>query len=719
MKFDDSSNAVIERSGLTSEKQFGILFNAKMSAILSNGLYSDKIQSIIRELSCNAVDSHIESGQADRAVEVHLPTTWEPWFHVRDFGVGLDDEQVCEIYTIYGASTKTHTNDLTGAFGLGSKSPFSYVDAFDVTARKNGVERQYSMYKSEDGMPSVAMLGEFATTEPNGVTVKMPVKQEDIRRFSEKAALVFSWFSIKPLITGVSDLKIPENTAAYQGDGWKIRKRAAHVYSSDPVNRPVALMGRVAYPLDASGIADLTVAQKTLLEIPTVLLFDIGELEVAASREGLGYDKRTQDNIRNKLDIVLAELAKEFEKKIAAAATEWEARRLFGEIFGNDGGFRHEFAKAFGNKGLMWQGKLIKDAHITIKTSDIWDSSIVYSPLVWRTYSHYKTLRKMNAHEHLTLRCTSDIMFVFDDLDRGAQSRINYLHQSNSQHKEIFVFGPSDLKTVADIATMLGNPEYKMASELPKRPSVARGARTTMLEYRTTVDDTGVKAWAQASVDLDDGGLYVAMDRYTVMDGVQHIDNLYDIREKAIEVGIIDKSQQIYSPRAEMRKKVAEHGDWINFFDLLREEITARLTPAVLQAVADLNEYNAVVQVARDTSVWQHKLNIQNTQGVFAQFVSAMQTFEDTYKKSSVYRSLINLALMFGKKIALPAPSVDAQGLHKMMLASYPMLELVFDRYSSRNINSANAHRYSDYINMCDEYSTMKMETAVESLIAA
>jgi len=231
--------------------------------------------------------------------------------------------------------------------------------------------------------------------------------------------------------------------------------------------------------------------------------------------------------------------------------------------------------------------------------------------------------------------------------------------------------------------------------------------------------DTGVKAWAQASVDLDDGGLYVAMDRYTVMDGVQHIDNLYDIREKAIEVGIIDKSQQIYSPRAEMRKKVAEHGDWINFFDLLREEITARLTPAVLQAVADLNEYNAVVQVARDTSVWQHKLNIQNTQGVFAQFVSAMQTFEDTYKKSSVYRSLINLALMFGKKIALPAPSVDAQGLHKMMLASYPMLELVFDRYSSRNINSANAHRYSDYINMCDEYSTMKMETAVESLIAA
>ena len=367
MKVDTANAAIVERNGLASNGEFSIQFNAKMAKILSDGLYSDKIQSVIRELSCNAVDSHVESGQADRSIEVHLPTTWEPWFHVRDFGVGLDHEQVIGIYTVYGASTKTNSNEFIGQLGLGSKSPFSYVDAFDVTARKNGVERQYSMYKSEDGMPSVAMLGEFATTEPNGVTVKMPVKQEDIRRFGEKAALVFSWFDVKPTITGVSELKIFEHNIAYQGAGWKIRRRNSSSYSSDPVNRPVALMGRVAYPLDANAINNLTVAQKTLLEIPSVLVFGIGELEVAASREGLGYDKRTQENIRCKLDVMLAEMSVEFEKKIATAVTEWEARQLFGEIFGSDGGFRYEFEKVFGNKGLQWQGQLIKDAHVTIK----------------------------------------------------------------------------------------------------------------------------------------------------------------------------------------------------------------------------------------------------------------------------------------------------------------------------------------------------------------
>ena len=148
MKVDTTHSAIVERDGIANDGAFSIQFNAKMAKILSDGLYSDKIQSIVREIACNAVDSHVEAGYADRPIEVHLPTTWEPWFHVRDFGVGLDHNQVIGIYTVYGASTKTNSNEFIGQLGLGSKSPFSYVDAFDVTARKDGVERQYSMYKN-------------------------------------------------------------------------------------------------------------------------------------------------------------------------------------------------------------------------------------------------------------------------------------------------------------------------------------------------------------------------------------------------------------------------------------------------------------------------------------------------------------------------------------------------------------------------------------------
>ena len=719
MKVDTTHSASVERDGIANDGAFSIQFNAKMAKILSDGLYSDKIQSIVREIACNAVDSHVEAGYADRPIEVHLPTTWEPWFHVRDFGVGLDHNQVIGIYTVYGASTKTNSNEFIGQLGLGSKSPFSYVDAFDVTARKDGVERQYSMYKNEEGMPSVAMLGEFATTEPNGVTVKMPVKQEDIRRFAEKAALVFSWFDTKPTITGVSSLQIFEHNIAYEGIGWKLRKRNNNAYSNDPVNRAVALMGRVAYPLDSNSINDLTVAQKTLLEMPIVLAFDIGELEVAASREGLGYDKRTQTNVRNKLDAMLVDMAVEFEKKIAAATTEWEARRLFGEIFGMDSGFRYEFEKIFGNHGLMWQGWLIKHATVTLKTSDLWDQKQIHSPRIWRTVSHFKTARQMSYFDPLTLRCSNDVIVVFDDLERGTLSRVNYLHQQNFMQKEVVVIGPSSLKTVAEIVALMGNPDYIMASDLPKRPSAGRGQRVTMLEYNEHIYNAGAKVWSSATVDLDDGGLYVVMDRYTVMNGESICYNLSAIRAKAIEIGIITNKTPIFSPRAEMRKKVAEHSNWVNFFDFVRSEIANRLNPAVLQEVADINEWHTVTRNACDTSMWQCKLPILHKQGIFGQFVDAMQLLEKKYNKGGAYSSLISLALDFGQEITLPNPSVDAQGLYKMVLASYPMLILSFDRYNNKNIISSNARQYSDYINMCDEYSKMVMENAVDSLIAA
>ena len=717
MKVDKTNTAVIERSGVSSEGNFTIAFNSKMAAILSNGLYSDKIQSVIRELSCNASDSHIEAGYADKPIEVHLPTTWEPWFHVRDFGIGLDHKQVMNIYTCYGASTKTHTNELTGALGLGSKSPFSYVDAFDVTARKDGVERQYSLFKSEDGMPSVALLGEFATTEPNGVTVKMPVKQEDIRRFSEKAALVFSWFDVKPSITGVSGLNIPQHNTAYEGNGWKIRRRNPNHYSSDPVNRPVAIMGRVAYPLDSNSIADLTVAQKTMLEIPSMLIFNIGDLEVAASREGLGYDKRTQENIRKKLDTMLSDLSAEFEKKISAASTEWAARQLFGEIFGNEGGFRYEFEKAFGNKGLMWRGKLIKEAHVTLKTADLWDGTAT-SPQIWRSYGSYKTVRKMSYHEPLTIRCSDNIMVVFDDLERGTQGRVNYLHEQHDRRKEIILIGASPLKTVNDILAMLGNPAHQMASELPKRPSAGRGERVNMLAYRGD-SYRASRSWEPADVELDDGGVYVMMDRYTVKDGDNEVDDLASILGQALELGIIAKDDIIYSPRANMRKKVAEHGDWINLFDLLREELSARLTPAVLQVVADMNEYQTAVRAARDNSLWQFQLRIRDKDGVFARFVNAMRELEDMSKKNASLHTLVALAQQFGNKVDLPTASVDASGLYSMVMASYPMFNMAFNQWSNRNINSSNARQYEDYINMCDEYSKMKMENAVGQLVAA
>jgi len=179
------AEAVLSNVGEIGE--FRIRNSAKAFNILSSGLYANKIKAIIRELSCNAIDSHTAAG-TNQPFEVHLPTTLEPWFYIRDFGTGLNHEQVSNIYTTYFESTKTESNAFIGALGLGSKSPFSYTDNFTVTAIKDGHKGIYTAFINDVGVPSIALMGEEQVTEPNGVEVKFSVNDRyDFNKFADEA----------------------------------------------------------------------------------------------------------------------------------------------------------------------------------------------------------------------------------------------------------------------------------------------------------------------------------------------------------------------------------------------------------------------------------------------------------------------------------------------------------------------------------------------------
>ena len=143
MKLHTNVNTV-ERSGQFEESNFSIEASAKAFFILSDGLYSNKIKAVIRELSTNAYDSHVDAGCPETPFEVHLPTQMEPHFHVRDFGVGLSHEDCMKLYTTYFYSNKTDRNDSVGCLGLGSKSPFAYVDSFTVESYYEGTYRVYT-----------------------------------------------------------------------------------------------------------------------------------------------------------------------------------------------------------------------------------------------------------------------------------------------------------------------------------------------------------------------------------------------------------------------------------------------------------------------------------------------------------------------------------------------------------------------------------------------
>ena len=89
----------VQTTGDMQTSQFSIGDIAFIVDMLADKTYTYKERAVIRELACNAHDSHVAAGTTDVPFKVHLPTQLEPWFALRDFGTGLSDKGVRTIIT--------------------------------------------------------------------------------------------------------------------------------------------------------------------------------------------------------------------------------------------------------------------------------------------------------------------------------------------------------------------------------------------------------------------------------------------------------------------------------------------------------------------------------------------------------------------------------------------------------------------------------------------
>ena len=314
------NEAIVSNVGEIGE--FRIRNSAKAFNILSSGLYANKVRAIVRELSCNAVDSHTAAGKTATPFDVHLPNSLEPWFAIRDYGTGLSHEQVTNIYTTYFESTKTNSNAFIGALGLGSKSPFSYTDNFTVTAIQKGRKGIYTAFINESGVPSIALMMEEDTNEPAGVEVKFAVTDRyDFGKFADEARSVYTHFALRPVVTGNSSF-------AFRNVEYESRDIIPGVHQYKGSGTSVAIMGNIAYPIDIpradTSIGDL----RGLLNCQLELHFGIGELDFQASREGLSYIPSTVAAIKAKLEALNVALTAVLAKEADGVPNLWD-RALF------------------------------------------------------------------------------------------------------------------------------------------------------------------------------------------------------------------------------------------------------------------------------------------------------------------------------------------------------------------------------------------------------
>lgn len=318
---------ILETEGLTESKHvFKVSQNKRMFEILSSNIYRNKPLAVVREYSCNAYDAHVAAGKKDVPFEVHLPNAFEPYFYIRDFGTGLSPEDVTDLYTTYGRSTKTNENESIGMLGLGSKSAFAYTDQFTVTTYWNGIEYTYSAFLSEEGVPTITLLMSQQTTEENGLKIYVPVKSSDFKSFEDSAIKVFEWFEVKPSILGSSVSMETRTEYLIDTDTYsvfKTGKLSAYEYREifGFMGGVIIKQGNVVYPVRYADFDkdSLTPEQGEVLQSRysnLLIKLPIGSVDISASREELNYDKNTQKTIKEVLQKVLDNITNEVQKQV-------------------------------------------------------------------------------------------------------------------------------------------------------------------------------------------------------------------------------------------------------------------------------------------------------------------------------------------------------------------------------------------------------------------
>jgi hypothetical protein len=311
----------VQTSGVaaTGEFQISIAHSAHIMKILRDQLYSDKKLAVLREYSANAWDANREAGNGDKPIKVILPTNLDPTLYIRDYGPGISHENMFAIYAQYGVSTKRGTDGQVGMLGIGSKSGFAYTDSFTVTTWQDGVQRIYAALLNNDEKGTLNLLDDSPSDEPNGTMIQIPVRPNDIPEFVTRAEKLFSNFKPRPDINitlppePVPEVVMQHGTITRGEGNW------------------LAVMGCIAYEVDLDQLRGLNAhrggAGTFLDQLDGYLYFNIGDVEIAASREGLEYNDKTKKVLIEKFIDLIDEFVKQTLDNIEAGDFSfWEKR---------------------------------------------------------------------------------------------------------------------------------------------------------------------------------------------------------------------------------------------------------------------------------------------------------------------------------------------------------------------------------------------------------
>lgn len=714
--------------GTQQVQSFSIKANGKAFKVLIDGLYSDKIRSVIREIWTNAYDAHVMADNTVQPFECHLPTVFEPSFRVRDYGISMTHHGVMHLYSTVFESSKEATNEQVGKLGLGSKSPFAYTDTFTVTAWLDGEKRTYSAFIGSDYVPQIAHMMTEPTTEPDGIEVAFPVKMTDIEAFRIAAERVIVGFETRPKIVGqkLTDKPLEEHT---RGDNWVLYKQTWDA----AITSAHARQGCVLYPIDANAVQGLTGAQRSLLQAPIVINFPIGSLEISANRESLGYDTSTCANITAGLDDIINTLAAEFVAKIDAADTVWDALVTRKEIledtsiptFIRDAVRKHKFKSVdLESRGdyLSWKGLVRGDLHITkIDRHDM-----------GRRQTGPK-LDKYNNDVRGGIRFRpGELLVYFHDADtkvpqvtqRIAKHYNTIRYALNAPSKFLYVKAHKNSAGLKRLLVKMGRPPADIfldVSTLPEIPKEQNARGPVKMKEIRNGDLTPV------DVDFEDGGFYFPLKRDALEDVPapfkDHGVSLYSLAELFKEmqgVGAIPTNVKLYG----MPRSLARHAnkdEWINFWDIAKaffathyDEKKAGLFNLAKRLTEPTNytgRHGKIVRLCKDFA--EKSLMPDNVDGPLGKVmtkIAELSAITNLTAKQKIVDKHIGMTTHTPPLLDMDQHKKDVYALIDATYVAYPMLQIAAEIGSlwspilDPNVKDVSK-KTLDYVNLVDTWA--------------
>ena len=328
MKLNTSVNNVLDSNITDLGVDFTIGDPSVIIQVLRKNFYANPIRTLVQEYICNGRDATREAKKTT-PLNVTLPTRLEPTFKVRDFGVGLSESRIKEVFTQYGKSTKRNTNDQTGGFGIGAKSAWSYTDSFTVISYIDGIANTYVAHIGKNHNGSLQRIAQEATTEPNGTEIQVSVKEQDIRAFVSAAYRTTVFWDIKPNFKGIIAAELPKfytdnvNNPLWSGKNWAIYNSDDLPFNGDSnswnrSNTNYVVVDGIPYPITGTlaSLEEYTNLTRRVLRSERLLVIHVnnGDVELVANRESMADSEYSSENLKKVLNAVNKDIVKQKEK---------------------------------------------------------------------------------------------------------------------------------------------------------------------------------------------------------------------------------------------------------------------------------------------------------------------------------------------------------------------------------------------------------------------